>query len=152
MDAGLLGLRGGQLGPEPGYRVAATCRSSHTHTSARAHTHTLMPTYVRAYTHVWLRMHAPTLMGGREGNRTTNHLTTRSLSVEQITDEVTPAWDRRSRASLTAPACHIRLHQGHWGQLTLANHLLWNAHWRLSPVRQADGYGTNVQQLGCKDA
>lgn len=32
MDAGLLGLRGGQPGPEPGYRVAATCRSSHTHT------------------------------------------------------------------------------------------------------------------------
>ena len=34
MDAGLLGLRGGQPGPEPGNRVAATCRSSHTHTPA----------------------------------------------------------------------------------------------------------------------
>lgn len=30
MDAGLLGLRGGRPGPEPRYRVAATCRSSHT--------------------------------------------------------------------------------------------------------------------------
>lgn len=36
MDAGLLGLRGGQPGPGPGYRMAATCRSSHTNT----HTHT----------------------------------------------------------------------------------------------------------------
>lgn len=31
IDVGLLGLRGGQAGLVPGCRVAATCRSSHTH-------------------------------------------------------------------------------------------------------------------------
>lgn len=45
MDAGLLGLRGGRPGPEPRYRVAATCRSSHTPLSppSLSHTHKTVP-------------------------------------------------------------------------------------------------------------